>query len=152
MKEYSLTREGIAELEAEAVKLEAQKPGLAERIRLAREQGDLRENADYQIAKDELARVESRLQEVKHIISNADIIEEQGQGDAVRLGSKVSLKDGDGEDLSYKIVGSMEADPLNGKISDSSPIGQALMGKSQGDKVKIKTANGTVDYTVTSIS
>lgn len=150
-KEYRLTREGVSELQDELDQLMATKPEIAEKIRLAREQGDLTENAEYQISKDELSRVETRISEIEHILANVEVISESKKAASVSIGTKVELKNG-GKPVSYTIVGSVEADPLELKISDESPIGRALMGKKVGDKAEINTPHGTTTYTITSIS
>lgn len=150
-REFRLTKEGVQELETELEELNAQKPEIAEKIRLAREQGDLTENAEYQISKDELSRVETRIAEIQHILKNVELITGSRKGNSVKIGTTVQLKDG-GQSLTYTIVGSVEADPLAKKISDESPIGRALLGKKVGDKVDIKTPNGNHTYSITSIS
>ncbi len=151
-KTYRLTKDGIGDLKTELAQLEALKPGLAERIRLAREQGDLSENADYEIAQNELSRVKARVLEIQHILPNIELIDSVGQASTVKAGVTVKLRNGGGKTLTYKIVGSMEADPLKGKISDSSPIGKALIGKAQGEKARIKTPTETTTYTIVSVS
>lgn len=150
-REFRLTKEGVQELETELASLAAQKPEIAEKIRLAREQGDLTENAEYQISKDELTRVETRIAEIQHILKNVELITSLRKGNSVKIGTTVQLKDG-GQSLTYTIVGSVEADPLAKKISDESPIGRAVLGKKVGDKVDIKTPNGNHTYSITSIS
>jgi transcription elongation factor GreA len=151
-KEFHLTDEGIAELKRELDQLNAEKPVIADKIRLAREQGDLAENAEYQIAKEELSRVETRTAEIKRILQNVELIDGSSrQADKVRIGTTVTLKSGS-EKVSYTIVGSVEADPLEKKISDVSPIGKALMGNKVGDSAEITTPAGTVSYKIVSIT
>lgn len=151
-KEFRLTADGVAELEEELAALNARKPEIADKIRLAREQGDLTENAEYQISKDELSRVETRIVEIEHILQNVEIIRGSHKVDTVRMGSKVSLKDQNGKSADYVIVGTVEADPGSRKISDESPIGRALMGKKIGDKAEVQVPNGKLSYTITAIS
>jgi transcription elongation factor GreA len=151
-KTYRLTKDGIGELKTELAELEAHKPVLAERIRVAREQGDLSENADYEISQNELSRVKTRVSQIQNILQNVELIEDSRPSTTVRAGVTVKLRNGDGKTLTYNIVGSMEADPLKGKISDSSPIGKALIGKAKGEKAEIKTPAETTTYTIVSVS
>jgi transcription elongation factor GreA len=150
-KQFRLTGEGVAELQAELDRLKAQRGPIAERIKLAREFGDLSENAEYSSALQEQEKTETRIFEIENILQNVEIIKAP-KGDAkVQLGSKVTLKNGN-KTKEFQIVGTVEADPLNGKISDESPIGQALLGKKQGEEVEIKTPAETAIYTVSTIS
>jgi transcription elongation factor GreA len=150
-KTYRLTQEGVEELRDELKSLIGQRVHVAERIKQARELGDLSENAEYQTAREEQDRLEARISEVDHVLQNSQIIKKPKKDGHVRLGSSVSLKDG-GKPLAYQVVGTMEADPLHGKISDESPIGQVLLGKQVGEKVEIKTPAGTHTYKVVEIS
>lgn len=150
-KTYRLTQEGVDELRAELNSLIAQRPQIADRIKHARELGDLSENAEYQTAREEQDRLEARIAELDHVLQNSQIIKKPKTDGQVRLGNRVQLKDG-GKPLEYQIVGTMEADPSMGKISDESPIGQALMGKKLGDKVEIVTPAGNHTYTIVDIS
>ena len=150
-KSFHLTAEGITELKAEVAGLIAERGPVAERIKAAREFGDLAENAEYTSARQEQERVESRIAEIEHILLNVELIKKPKGDSKVQLGSKVSLK-GNGKTKDFQVVGTVEADPLNGKISDESPIGQALLGKKVGDKVEIKTPAETNTYTVAAIS
>lgn len=151
-KQFHLTKEGIAELEAELKSLTAQRPPIAERIKSAREFGDLAENAEYTSALQEQERVESRVSEIEHILLNVEIIKKNKNDRKVQLGSSVKLKGEGGRTKEFQVVGTVEADPLNGKISDESPIGKVLIGKKVGDKVEIKTPAETAIYKITSIS
>ncbi len=150
-KSFHLTAEGIAELQAEVAELISQRGPIAERIKSAREFGDLAENAEYTSARQEQERVESRIGEIEHILLNVELIKKPKGDSKVQLGSKVSLK-GHGGTKEFQVVGTVEADPHNGKISDESPIGQALLGKKVGDSVEIHTPAETTTYTVTAIS
>lgn len=150
-KVYRLTKEGVDELKGELKLLIGQRKHVAERIKHARELGDLSENAEYQTAREEQDRLEARISELEHILQYSEIIKKPRRDGQIRLGSKVTLKDG-GKPLTYHIVGTMEADPAEGKISDESPIGQALLGKKVGDKAEIKTPAGSHAYKVVQIS
>ncbi|HVO86540.1 MAG TPA: transcription elongation factor GreA [Candidatus Binatia bacterium] len=145
-KLFNLTREGVDELDNELKGLIAQRPDVAGRIKQARELGDLSENAEYQSAREEQDRLENRIGELEHILQNVQIIKKPKSNGEVRLGSIVKLKDG--KTLQFQVVGTMEADPLNGKVSDESPIGKSLLGKKVGDKIELKG----VSYKIISIS
>lgn len=151
-KQYHLTREGLAELKAELGELTAKRTEIAEAIASARSQGDLSENAEYHAAKDEQGRNEGRIEEIETILASAEVIDKPKDDNKVRLGSKVSLKSKDGRTKEFQVVGTVEADPLNGKISDESPIGQALMGKKEGEEVEIKTPADTTAYIIADIA
>lgn len=149
-KQYRLTTEGIAELEAELKSLIARRADVADAIKTAREQGDLSENAEYQSARTEQERLEARVSEIEHILANSDVIKKPKGDSKVQLGSTVKLKGSNGKDQTFQVVGTVEADPLNGKISDESPIGKALLGKSVGDKVEVST-NSDIEYKISKI-
>ena len=151
-KTFKLTQSGIDELKAELADLIALRPEITERIKTARERGDLSENAEYASARNEQDRNEARIKEVEHIIKNAQIIKQSKGGSVVHLGSSVLLKSDAGKERTYQVVGTVEADPLNGKISDESPIGQALLGKTEGSTVEIATPAETISYKIISIS
>lgn len=153
-KLFHLTAEGVAELQAELERLINSRSEVADAIKTAREFGDLAENAEYQVARQEQEKNEARISELEHIIGNVEIIKSTGNGTKVRLGSKVKLEGGNGKSKTkeFQIVGTVEADPLEGKISDESPIGQALMGKKVGDSVEIKTPAETSTYKIVSIA
>jgi transcription elongation factor GreA len=150
-KTFNLTQEGLSELKAELQTLLAQRPHVAERIKHARELGDLSENAEYQTAREEQDRLEARISEVEHVLQNSQLIKKPKNDGHVRLGSTVKLKDG-GKPINYQVVGTLEADPAAGKISDESPIGKALLGKQVGDKLEIKTPAGAHMFKVIEIS
>lgn len=150
-KQFHMTQEGIDELKAELASLVARRGDLADSIKTAREQGDLSENAEYHAAKDDQERTESRIMELERILQNVEVIKKP-KGDAkVQLGSTVKLQ-GNGTEKVFQVVGTVEADPLSGKISDESPIGQALLSKKVGDEVEIKTPVETKSYKITEIS
>jgi len=139
-KQVFLTREGLKKLEEELRYLEEEKRRqVASRIQAAKEEGDITENAEYDDAKHEQAFVEGRILTLRNMIRNAVIIEEEGASEVVRLGSRVTvLEEGATHPEVYTIVGSAEADPSNGRISNESPLGRALMGQH---------VNATVTYT-----
>ncbi len=151
-KQFHLTKEGVAELKAELNKFVSERGPIAERIKSAREFGDLAENAEYISARQEQERIEGRIAEIEHILQNVDIIAKPRGDSKVQLGSTVKLKGEGAKTKEFQVVGTVEADPLNGKISDESPIGKALLGKKEGDKVEIKTNAETVAYNIANIS
>lgn len=151
-KQFRLTKDGIAELEAELAALIAERGPIADRIKTAREFGDLAENAEYQSARQEQEKNEARISELEHILQNAEVITAPKGDNKVQLGSFVELKDGGSKTKKFQVVGTVEADPLEGKISDESPLGLAVLGKKVGDEVEIKTPAETTCYTITSIS
>ena len=151
-KMFRLTRDGVEELKRELSLLIAERSSIAERIKTAREFGDLSENAEYQSARQEQDRNEARISEVEHILQNLEIIESPRSDSQVQLGSRVKLKTEGGKVKEFQVVGTVEADPLEGKISDESPIGKALLGKEEGDEVEIKTPTEVAVYKITSIS
>jgi transcription elongation factor GreA len=150
-KQYRLTKEGIKELEQEHEVLVGKRSDIAEAIKSARELGDLAENAEYQSARQEQDRNETRIAEIEHILQNAELIK-ASHSSTVHLGSQVSLKSTSGAKKDFRIVGTVEADPLEGKISDESPLGQAVLGKKEGDSVEIATPAETTSYKIVSIS
>src|SRR5574340_10923 len=154
-KEVALTPEGQARLEEELVHLETvRRREVGERIREAKEFGDISENSEYDDAKNEQAWVESRIAEISQILSNATIIESPKTHSRVTLGARVHLKDvAGGGAFAYQLVGSAEADPTNNRISNESPVGQAVMGAKKGDIVRVTTPRGSVvEYEVVSIT
>lgn len=149
-----LTEEGFEKLEQELEYLETEKRReVAKRIKVAREFGDISENSEYDDAKNEQAFVEGRIQEIKNMLSDAHVVKDDEVTDKkVNLGTTVMLNDLDNdEQISYTLVGSAEADPLNYKISNESPIGKAILGHAIGDQVKVDTPGGEVNYEIISI-
>lgn len=138
-KNISLTKDGKAELEKELKELIAERPLVADRLAYARSFGDLKENQEYTDARDEQRQIETRILEIEDILKNAKIIE-TGSFKEVAVGAKVRIKIL-GKEHEYMIVGEVEADPLNGRISDISPIGKAIMGKKVGDKYLLPNGN-----------
>ena len=151
-KQFRLTKEGVAELEQERSKLVEQRGPIAQRIKDAREFGDLAENAEYSSARQEQEKVEARISEIEHILLNVEVITKPKGDSRVQLGSSVKLKNDAGKAKEFQVVGTVEADPLNGKISDESPIGMALMGKKEGESVEIVTPAETALYKIVDIS
>lgn len=149
-KDYQLTKDGKKELELELSELKGRRSDIADKIATARDFGDLSENAEYSAAKDEQSQVESRIAEIESILQNASIIKANNTS-KVGVGNTVELKT-TGKTVVYTVVGSVEADPLEGKISDESPIGKALLGKKVGEKIAIETPKGRMEYEVVKIS
>ncbi|MGQ2283652.1 transcription elongation factor GreA [Leuconostoc pseudomesenteroides] len=144
-KKYPMTTEGRDKLQAELDDLIAnQRPEITKRIQIARSYGDLSENSEYQSAKDEQAFVEGRIQTIKKMLENVEIIDSNATAeDEVSLGKTVTFKElPDEEPETYTIVGSVEADPLAGKISNESPMATALIGKKVNDTVAVPLPNG----------
>ena len=149
-KAYQITEDGRAALEQELDELKGRRGDIAEKIAAARDFGDLSENAEYDAAREEQGLVETRIAEIEDILQNASIIQAT-TGSTVGLGSRVELKTGD-KTVVYSLVGPVEADPLSGKISNESPIGLQLMGKSVGDRVTISTPKGDTTYEIVSLA
>lgn len=150
-KQFHLTQEGVDELKAELDELIGLRSEIADRIKTAREFGDLSENMEYSAARQDQERNEARIAEIEHILANVQIITAPKSDGKVVLGSTVVLKAKDGKTKEFQVVGTVEADPLNGKISDESPIGQALLGKKEGEEVEIKTPADTTTYIIADI-
>lgn len=151
-KLFNLTPDGLDEIKRELNNLLGQRPTVAERIKQARELGDLSENAEYQTAREEQDRLESRIGELEHVVRNTKLIKKPKTNGFVKLGSTVKLQSAGGKSTQFQVVGTMEADPLNAKISDESPIGKVLLNKKVGDQVKIKASAEETTYKITSIS
>jgi transcription elongation factor GreA len=151
-KLFRLTQAGVDELQAELDVLVAKRAGIADAIKTARELGDLTENAEYQSALAEKDRNEARTAEIENILLNVEIIKKPRGDSKVQLGSVVKLKGQGGKAKDFQVVGTVEADPLSGKISDESPIGQALIGQKVGATVQIATPTDTTTYKIVSIS
>ncbi|HXH26801.1 MAG TPA: transcription elongation factor GreA [Candidatus Acidoferrum sp.] len=149
-KKYQLTPKGKEELEAELIALKARRGEIAERIADARDLGDLSENAQYDTARDEQGQVESRISEIQKILLNASIIKPKNSK-LIAIGHTVEIEAENGKKIEYTLVGSVEANPLEGRISDESPIGQALIGQEVGAKIVIKTPKGDNSYTIVAI-
>ena len=154
-KEFFFTKEGLEKIEEELEYLKSvARAEVAAKIKVALGYGDLSENAEYDHAKNEQAKLEEKIAKLENMIRNAVIIEEEKlDKDVIHVGSKVTVyeKESDDED-EYTIVGSAEANPLEGKISNESPIGNALLGKKVGDIVSIEVPDGIINYEVKAIS
>ena len=154
-KEFFLTSEGYLELETELKYLKTDKRNeVLNSLKEARALGDLSENAEYDSAREEQAKLEARIKEVEYILEHATIIDDaQTEKDKVTIGSTVSLQyDGDDEVEEYRIVGSQEADPFNNKISNESPIAMAILGKKVGDMAEVDSPNGTYKVKIVKVA
>lgn len=149
-KMYQITAEGKKELEAELLTLKARRGEIAEKIAEARDYGDLSENAEYDAAREEQGLVESRVAEIEDIILNAELIKPTKKS-TIGIGSKVELKNG-AKTVKYHVVGSVEANPIEGKVSNESPIGVALTGKKVGDTAVVSTPKGDITYNIVAIN
>lgn len=154
-KKKILTYAGLKALEDELENLKVVKrKEVAAKIKEAREQGDLSENAEYDAAKDEQRDIEARIDELEQILKNAEVVvEDEVDSDKINIGCTVAVYDEEfDEEIEFKIVGSTEANSLEGKISNESPVGQALMGKEVGDVVDVETQAGVIQYKVLGIN
>ncbi|GBU04788.1 transcription elongation factor GreA [Faecalimonas umbilicata] len=153
-KKTILTYAGLKALEEELEKLKVVKrKEVAAKIKEAREQGDLSENAEYDAAKDEQRDIEARIEEIEKILKNAEVVvEDEVDFDKINIGCSVLVYDKEfDEEIQFKIVGSTEANSLQGKISNESPVGQALLGKKVGDEIQVETQAGVMEYKVLKI-
>ena len=153
-KKNILTYEGLKKYEEELQELKVVKRReVAQKIKEAREQGDLSENAEYDAAKDEQRDIEARIEELEKILKNAEVVDEDEVDlGRINIGCKVKILDIEyNDELEYKIVGSTEANSLKGKISNESPVGKALIGAKIGDIISVETQAGTVQYKVLGI-
>lgn len=154
-KSYYMTQQGKKKLEEELHFLKTERrQEVVERIKIARDFGDLSENSEYDSAKEEQAFVETRIAQVEKMIRNSVIIEsDQENPDVVSLGKSVTFMElPDGEEETYTIVGSAEADPFEGKISNDSPMAKSLIGRKKGDEVSVPTPGGSIDVKIINIS
>ena len=153
-KKTILTYAGLKKLEDELENLKVvRRKEVSNKIKEAREQGDLSENAEYDAAKDEQRDIEARIDEIEKLLKNVEVVvEDEVDLDKINIGCKVVLYDNEfEEEVEYRIVGSTEANSLAGKISNESPLGAALLGKAIGDIVSVETQVGTVEYKVLAI-
>jgi len=154
-KKTMLTLEGLKELENELIMLKTVKrKDIAEKIKEARGQGDLSENAEYDAAKEEQARMEARITILDKMLRNAEIIDEDDHDkNSVGIGSKVKLFDEEyKEEVEFTIVGSAEANPMGGRISNESPLGSALLGRKKGELVDVSAPDGIIKYKILEIA
>lgn len=153
-KKNILTYAGLRQLEDELHDLKVnQRKEVAQKIKEAREQGDLSENAEYDAAKDEQRDIEARIEEIEKILKNAEVVvEDEVDVNVINIGCKVKILDMEfDEELEYKLVGSTEANSLRGKISNESPLGSRLIGKKVGEVVNVDTHAGTMQYKILQI-
>lgn len=149
--QVQITKQGLNSLKDELDELQDEKrPKLVERLSYARSQGDLSENSDYQNARDELEFLDGRISELDGVIKKAKVVQASKNPEEVSFGTKVKLK-ANGKEHVYEIVGEWEADPVEKRISHTSPLGQVLMGKKVGDKVEVKAPAGKVTYKILKI-
>jgi transcription elongation factor GreA len=148
-----ITAEGLAELKAELEHLETiRRKEISERIKIARDFGDLKENSEYHDAKNEQAFLETKILKLRERLQSAVVVEEEEEGEHARFGSSVKLRDEEsGKELEYKLVGATEASLADGKLSVESPVAQAIIGKEAGDKVAVPTPRGDRAYTLISV-
>ena len=154
MKKNILTEEGLKALEDELQDLKVnRRKEVAQKIKEAREQGDLSENAEYDAAKEEQRDIELRIEEIDKILKNAELVtDEDVDSTVINIGSTVRIQDLEfDEQMEYKIVGSTEANSLKGKISNESPVGKALIGAKVGQKVEVETPSGMIQYKILEI-
>jgi transcription elongation factor GreA len=141
---YYLTKEGLEKMKAELDDMvKNQRPEISKRLRTAIQQGDLSENADYHMAKEDQAFLEGKIQEYEEILAGAVIIEEKSSG-LVDIGSWVTIQEDGQSEEKYQVVGAREANPREGRISNESPIGSALLGHKAGETVTVKTPGGNM--------
>ena len=153
-KEYKLSAERLEELKQELVYLKTvREKEVADLIKEARSFGDLSENSEYDEAKNEQGKLYARMSELEEILANYVVIEESADNsNTVRMGSRITVKDvATGEEESYQVVGSQEADPMNGRISEESPFGKALLGKAVGEVAVVEAPAGNIEYEVVAI-
>ena len=154
-KKVVLTYEGLQRMEEELENLKVvRRKEVAEKIKEARGQGDLSENAEYDAAKEEQAEIEARIAELEKLLRNAEVIDvDPAQSDVVSLGSKVEILDLEFDEvMTYTIVGSTEADPMDGRISNESPVGQGLLGHRVGETVVVEAPGGSMGFKILSIT
>jgi transcription elongation factor GreA len=148
-----ITAEGLAELKAELDHLETtRRKEISERIKIARDFGDLKENSEYHDAKNEQAFLETKILKLRERLQTAVVVEEDEEGAHARFGSQVTLRDEEsGKELTYRLVGATEASLAEGKLSVESPVAQAVIGKMAGDKLAVPTPRGNRPYTLISV-
>jgi transcription elongation factor GreA len=151
-KKLYVTAEGLKKIQNELSELkQVKRKEISERIQDAKELGDLSENAEYQEAKEEQGFIESRIMELEQMLKNAEVIKHRKNTKVVLIGSKICVSDIKGNDLTYTIVGSSEADPMKSLISNESPIGKAFLNREVGDSVVVQTPGGEQSYTIKSV-
>lgn len=153
-KKNLMTYEGLKKLEDELQDLKVnRRKEVAQKIKEAREQGDLSENAEYDAAKDEQRDIEARIEEIEKILKNAEVADDEFGAGVINLGSTVTVYDCEfDEELVFKLVGSTEAKSLENKISNEAPLGKTLIGKVAGDEVEVETPSGIMKYKVINVT
>ncbi len=153
-KKNLMTYEGLKKLEDELQDLKVnRRKEVAQKIKEAREQGDLSENAEYDAAKDEQRDIEARIEEIEKILKNAEVADDEFGAGVINLGSTVTVYDCEfDEEIVFKLVGSTEAKSLENKISNEAPLGKALIGKVAGDEVEVETPSGIMKYKVINVT
>lgn len=152
IKTYYLTPEGKEKLEKELeILLGEKRAEIASRLRAAIEQGDLSENADYIKAKEDQGFVEGRIQELETMLGSFELIDKKKSNGVVQIGSKITVQEGKYDPETYTMVGAAEANPREGKISNESPIGMALLGGKKGDKVEVAAPSGSIQFEILEI-
>jgi len=146
-----ITKQGLADLKDKLAKLEARRPEMVDRVETARQMGDLRENSEYHAAREDLTLLDTQIEELKTALANVKIVSGANGSPEVGLESLVTIRNGNGQELVYQLVGEHESDPLNRKISYTSPLGQVLMGRRVGDKVVADTPKGKVKYQIVTV-
>jgi transcription elongation factor GreA len=148
-KEYLITQEGLEKLKIELEDMKSrQRDELSQRLRFAIQQGDLSENADYHKAKEDQAFLEGKIREYEETIAGAKIIKNSNNRGVIDVGSRIIIQEGTFPEEQYHIVGAREANPMEGRISNESPIGEALLGHKAGETVKVKTPNGEMMFKI----
>jgi transcription elongation factor GreA len=151
-KKTQITEDGLAKLKAELEELKnIRRPKVVDTLQKARSMGDLSENSAYHAAREELSLVEGRLQEIEQILRSLEVVPKNEDSDSISLGSTVTVKINDQKTDIYQIVGEYEADPIQKKISSTSPLGQALMGKKVNETAKIEAPAGKILYQIINI-
>ena len=153
-KKNLMTYEGLKKLEDELQDLKVnRRKEVAQKIKEAREQGDLSENAEYDAAKDEQRDIEARIEEIEKILKNAEVADDEFGAGVINLGSTVTVYDCEfDEEIVFKLVGSTEAKSLENKISNEAPLGKAVIGKVAGDEVEVETPSGIMKYKVINVT
>ena len=146
-----LTAEGQAKLKVELADLKLKLREIADRIDKAKELGDLSENAEYHEAKEDYAFTQGKIQQIEYALTHGVVITHNTKSTTVDVGATITVKKDNGKELIYTIVGSNEANPSNGLISNESPIGQAFLGKKKGDTVEVKTPGGAIKYLIVEV-
>ncbi|MBR3514883.1 MAG: transcription elongation factor GreA [Lachnospiraceae bacterium] len=153
-EKIQISQEGKLKFEEELHELiSVRRKEVAQKIKVAREQGDLSENAEYDAARDEQRDIEARIEYLENLLKNVEVIDEsKSDRNTVHFGSKVKVKDLElGEEYTYAIKGASEADALEGKISNTSPLGKALIGRKKGDTIEVEAPAGTIKYEILEI-